>query len=202
MKSIYQEKKTKIYALYGIGSTRFAISIANYYCSYCKKKVAVIESGKGSLADISIDKDSSNKVTSFVKNELVGFRKMKVDYYPGLSYEEILKLLKATYEVLILDVKDLSHDYMNVFRLSDKSIFLCNIASFNRRAFCEKYSLFENGMVEVEPYTYLLNSHDKAWYEKTYKKSKFYKNIKEMRLIHNPNKLSKEDVTFLRKIGC
>lgn len=200
MKSIYQEKKTRIYALHGIGSTRFAIAIANYYCSYCKKKVAVIEAGEGTLVDVSRSKDS--KVSSFVKYELVGFSKMKVDYYPNLCYEEILKLLKGSYEVLILDVKDISHDYINLYRMSDKSIFLCNLADYNRRTFCETYSWFENGMVEVEPYAYLLHNHDKAWYKKTYSKSKFYKRIREMRLIHNPNKLTKDDITFLKRTGC
>lgn len=200
MKSIYKEKKIKTYAVYGAGSTRFAIAFGNYYCSYLKKKTAIIEAGEGNLADISNDKYSKTK--SFINDDIVGFTKMKLDYYPSLCYEDIIKLLKGKYEVFIMDIKELSHDYMNLFRLSDKSMFLCNIASYNRRSFCNNKNLFENDMIEVDLYCYLLNNGDKTWYENAYRNSKLYNGIKEMLFIKNPDKLSKEDIRFLKTIGC
>lgn len=200
MKSIYQEKKTKIYAIYGMGSTRFAIALGNYYCSYLRKKTAIIEVGEGNIADIPSDK--SYKTKSIINEDIVGFTKMKLDYYPSLCYEEVLKILNGKYEIFIMDIKELSHDYINLFRLSDKSMFLCNIASFNRRSSLSCKNVFENGMVEVEFYCYLLNNEDKTWYENTYRNSKFYTGIKEMLFIKNPDRLSREDIEFLKTIGC
>ena len=101
-----------------------------------------------------------------------------------------------------MDIKELSHDYMNLFRLSNKSMFLCNIASYNRRSFCNNKNLFENDMIEVDLYCYLLNNGDKTWYENAYRNSKLYNGIKEMLFIKNPDKLSKEDIRFLKTIGC
>ena len=201
MKGILEEKKTKQYAIYGLGNTRLSIALANYYCSYLKKRVAIGEAGEGNLSDISRTEEDS-KCKAFVKNGLVGFTKMKVDYYPSLNYEDVNKLSKENYEIIIWDVKILSHDYMNLFRLSDKGILLGNISPFNRRSFCQSRNLFEKDMVEVESYCYLLNKKDKMWHDRTYGKARFCNCVRDIPFIKNPDKLSREDITFLKTIGC
>ena len=200
MREKFVNKRKKTYAIYGAGSTRLCIALANYYSSYLKKRVAVSEVGSGNLADVS-NGVSKNKI-AVTNNKLIGFTKMKVDYYPFIDVESTMKLSGEEYDVIIRDFKDISHDYLNLFRTCDTRLFLSNIAAYNRREFCRTKNLFENDMIEVELYCYLINSQDRLWYDKTIGKTKLFSELKELSLIRNPDKLSKEDITFLEKIAA
>lgn len=202
MRGIYTDKENRSYGIFGLGSTRLSIALANYYCSYLKKKVVVGEVGDGCLSDISTDTYSGIKSRSFVRNNMAGFTRMKVDYYPALREEEILQLLDEEDSVVILDFGIMSHDYTNVFRLCSRRLFLSNIAPYNRRTFCHYKKLFESDIVEVEIYCYILSKVDKKWYEDVYKDSKYSRLVKNAPIIDNPDRLTKEDISKLRKISC
>lgn len=202
MRSKFTDKKKRSYGIFGLGSARLAIALANYYCSYLKKKVVLGEVGDGGMADIATDTYSGIKSKSFVRNNMVGFTRMKVDYYPALSEEEALHLLEEDVDVVILEFKIMSHDYMNLFRLCSRRLFLGDIASYNKRSLCCYLHLFEHDMVEVEIYTYAVLKDDKKWYEDTYKDSKYSGILNIARIITNPDRLTKEDISFLGKIGC
>ena len=196
----YRRKEKKMYAIYGTGSIRLAIALANYYASFLKKKVAIGEVGAGSLTDIS--EDAQKNVMKHTDNTLIGFTNMRVDYYPYINMDECMKLCNEEYDAIVWVFQEISHDYMNLFRMCNKRIFLTNIASYNRRLFCRTKNLFEHDMVEVEIYCYLLNKKDKVWYEKTVGKSKFFSNPNEITRIKNPDKLTRNDITFLEKVAA
>lgn len=200
MKRVYTDKKKKSYGIFGLGSTRLAIALANYYSSYLKKKVAIGEVGSGGMSDISTD--TYVKSSSFVRNNLVGFTRMKVDYYPKLEKEEALHLLEEDVDVVILDFKNISHDYMNLFRLCSRRLFLSDISIYNRREFCQYMHLFCDDIVEVESYCYMLSKRDKEWYESASRDYKCSRFIKDAPIIINPDRLTRDDITSLRKIGC
>ena len=198
MREKFLKKRKKTYAIFGTGSTRLCIALANYYASYLKKRVAIGEVGSGNLSDVS---DGRGKI-AVTDNKLVGFSKLKVDYYPFIDMKSAMKLGGEEYDVIIRDFKDISHDYMNLFRVCDTRLYLSNIASYNRRLFCQTKNLFESDMVEVEIYCYLINRQDRLWYDKTAGKTSFFSELKEMSFIRDPDKLSKEDITFLKKVAA
>ncbi len=200
MRGKYLRKKKKTYAIYGMGSTRLAIALANYYASFLKKKVAIAEIGEGNLSDIA-DDVQNKKSERLTNNKLVGFTRMKVDYYPYLDMDYVTKVSNEAYDVILWDFKEISHDYLNLYRYCDKKFFLSNIAPHNRRLFCNTKNLFENDAVEVEFYCYLLNKQDKKWYDKTVGKVGLFSDIREIPFIKDPNKLTREDITFLEKMA-
>ncbi len=193
-------KKTQI-AIYGLGSTRLAIALANYYSSHLKKKVALGEVGEGNLSDMS-EENVSSRLTVSEDKSLVGFRRMKADYYPYINKESVTVLESEPYEVIIWDYKDISHDYMESFKRCDRRLFLCNIAIYNRRTFCRIKNLFEDDMVNVEVYCYLLNKKDKKWYRNAICKSKVCSDVRELRLAEDPDKLSHSDILFLDNLAA
>ena len=202
MRVRFKKKGKKTYAIHGTGSTRLSIALANYYAGFLKKKVAISEVGSGNLSDVSDDVKVSRLHTNANDNNLVGFTKMKVDYYPYLSMESAMQVESIDYDVIIWDFQDISHDYMTLYRMCDTRIYLSNIASYNRRLFCKTKNLLEHDMVEVELYCYLLNKQDKNWYDKTVGKTRYFSPVREIPLIRDPNKLSREDITFLEKLAA
>ncbi len=200
MREKFLKRKKKTYAIYGMGSTRLSIALANYYASYLKKSVAIAEVGNGNLSDISGD-NSSKEHISMVDKAFVGFRIMKVDYYPFINTDLSMKLKGEDYDVIIWDFEDLSHDYMMLYGTCDTRIYLSNIASYNRRLFCQNKNLFESDMIKVELYCYFLNKKDLRWYDKTVGRSDTFSSIREMGLIKDPNRLSKDDLEFLKKVA-
>lgn len=193
-------KKTQI-AIYGTGSTRLAIALANYFASYLKKKVAIGEVGEGNLSDMSEENVSSKHTVSEDKS-LVGFRRMKVDYYPYINKESITVLESEPYDAIIWDYKNISHGYMSSFKRCDRRLFLCNIAIYNRRSFCQIKNLFENDIVNVEVYSYLLNKKDKKWFRNSISRSKVLSDVRELRLIEDPDKLTHSDIIFLDNLAA
>lgn len=202
MKSIYTKKTKRSYGIFGLGSTRLAIALANYYGSYLKKKVAIGEVGEGGMSDILTDTYGKGSAKSFVRNNMAGFTRMKVDYYPLLGKEEALHLLEEDVDVVILDFKIMSHDYMNLFRLCNRRLHLSDIAVYNRRSFVKSLKNYEHDMVEVDIYCYVVSKMDKKWYEDVYKNSKYSGLIRIAPIINNPDRLTKEDISFLSEIGC
>ncbi len=193
-------KKTQI-AIYGLGSTRLAIALANYYASYLKKKVALGEVGEGNLSDMS-EENVSGRLTVSEDKSLVGFVRMKVDYYPYINKESVTVLESEPYDVIIWDYKDISHDYMSSFKRCDRRLFLCNIAIHNRRSFCQIKNVFQNDIVNVEVYCYLLNKKDKKWFGNALGRSKNLSDVRELRLIEDPDKLSHSDILFLNNLAA
>lgn len=195
MRSNFVKRSKKKIAIYGMGSTRLAIALANYYCSYLKKRVALGEVGSGHLTDVSSDTLRSDKV-HLCDNLLIGFTRMGVDYYPYINMDETMKLVNEDYDTVIWDFVDISHDYMNLYRMCDVRLFLYNIAPYNRRKFCRIINLFERDTIEVDFMCYLLNQQDLEWYCKTVGRSRCLSDIHKIPFIANPNKLTREDIVF------
>ena len=91
---------------------------------------------------------------------------------------------------------------MSSFKQCDRRLFLCNIAKYNRRSFCRIKYVFENDIVNVEVYSYLLNKKDKKWYRNTMGRSKVLSDVRELRLIEDPDKLTHSDIIFLSNLAA
>ena len=133
---------------------------------------------------------------------MVGFTRMKVDYYPNLSEEEALHILEEDVDVVILEFKSMSHDYTNLYRLCSRRLFLGDMEVYCRRWFCNYVHLLYSDMVEVEIYCYIVSENARRWYEDTYKDSKYSGLVRIAPIINDPDRLTREDISFLSKIGC
>ncbi len=113
----------------GVGTTHFALSLANVFASKERRRTLYMEIGKnGSVATLRTAK-------TFEVFGLVGFRMHGVYYLPQISGAQAERLLCGSeWDVAICDVTEAQEAEM-LFSLVDRRLVLCNLKPWHYSAF-------------------------------------------------------------------
>lgn len=103
----------------GVGSTHFAIILANYYAEILGQKTAII--------DLNKDKDYTflEEICVPDKSDMCSSYKIKkVNYYSGVSKERMADVFRENYKCIILDVGANYEQFQNEISMCDKRFFI------------------------------------------------------------------------------
>jgi len=176
---------------HGIGLTTFAISFANYLSSYERKRTCYVEMNDGTEA-ITMESDE----TVLFENT-VGFTLNDLDFFPNADEDDLSCIRKMDYDFILIDagVRPIESIPQNEF---DRLFIIGSLRPWKKSsyyAFVNEMKNLETDILQGEFFGTLLLKNEKKAFE-----NKFSIAIKELPLLHDPFRLSQNDINFMKKL--